>query len=167
MFEVDGDEVDLWTSGGDGTAKCLSRLKHFATHDSFSHGDHVRAVAVTDAWVVTAGRDEDVKVWDRASGSLYASLQGHYDEVTDLVLLKGPTPRGDRLCSVSLDGTIRTWPLDRPSIDALAKEQEQQQQQPAASSDQGRDGGDGGGGRCSDECRRGGRAGSLDGRRLA
>ena len=120
VFDRDGDEVDLWTSSGDGTAKCLSRLKGFTSDDTLNHGDHVRAVATTDRWIVTAGRDEDLKFWDRASGKLYCSLEGHYDEVTDLVVLQGAN---QRLCSVSIDGTIRTWPLDAPSLDAQIEEQ--------------------------------------------
>jgi WD40 repeat protein len=120
VFDREGDEIDLWTSSGDGTAKCLSRLKGFTSDDSLDHGDHVRAVALTDRWVITAGRDEDLKFWDRSSAKLYCTLQGHYDEVTDLVVLPGVK---ERLCSVSIDGTIRTWPLDATSLDALVEEQ--------------------------------------------
>lgn len=120
VFDRDGDEVDLWTSSADGTAKCLSRAKGFAGDDTLNHGDHVRAVAVTDRWIITAGRDEDLKFWDRTSGKLLYSLVGHYDEVTDLVILRGAS---ERLCSVSIDGTIRTWPLDAPSLEAQVKEQ--------------------------------------------
>lgn len=120
VFESESEEVDLWTSSGDGTAKCLSRLKDFATDESFHHGDHVRAVAVTDQWIVTAGRDEDVKVWNRTSGKLYCILDGHYDEVTDLVVLDG----GRRVVSVSIDGTVRTWPLGQIELDKVNKEKE-------------------------------------------
>ena len=120
----DGDEVDLWTSSGDGTAKCLARLRGFACEDTFEHGDHVRAVAVTDRWVITAGRDEDVKFWDRATGKLYCALVGHYDEVTELVVLRGAGGAAERVCSVSIDGTVRTWPLGREGLDAAVKEQE-------------------------------------------
>ncbi|KAI2611508.1 WD40 repeat-like protein [Hypoxylon fragiforme] len=120
VFDHEVEEVDLWTSSGDGTAKCLSRLKGFTANDSIQHGDHVRAVVVTDQWVITGGRDEDVKVWDRASGKLYCILEGHYDEVIDLVLLDG----GKRVVSVSLDGTVRTWPLDRVGLDKIIKERE-------------------------------------------
>ncbi|KAI1175713.1 WD40-repeat-containing domain protein [Nemania sp. FL0916] len=118
FFDTDGEDVDLWTASGDGTAKCLSRHKGFTTEDTIKHGDHVRAVAVTDQWVVTAGRDEDVKVWDRASGKLYCSLEGHYNEVTDLVMLPG----GDRVASVSIDGTVRTWSLHKAELDKINKE---------------------------------------------
>jgi len=125
VFDHDGEEVDLWTSSADGTAKCLSRIKGFKDDDIFEHGDHVRAVAVTDTWVITAGRDEDLKFWDRSSGKLYAAVEGHFDEVTDLLILKVPSgAQGrDKLCSVSIDGTVRTWPLDRGAIDALVAEQ--------------------------------------------
>ncbi|KAI0181960.1 WD40 repeat-like protein [Hypoxylon sp. FL1284] len=118
IFDSESEEVDLWTSSGDGTAKCLSRLKGFTTDDSVWHGDHVRAVSVTDQWIVTAGRDEDVKVWNRSSGKLYSILEGHYDEVTDLVVLDG----GKRVVSVSIDGTIRTWSLDQAELDKANRE---------------------------------------------
>jgi WD40 repeat protein len=124
VFDQDGDEVDLWTASGDGTAKCLSRLKHFDSEDTLNHGDHVRAVAVTDQWVATAGRDEDIKLWDRALGALAFTLVGHFDEVTDLLVLQGASVPETRLCSISIDGTIRTWPLSEEHLAALAKEQE-------------------------------------------
>ncbi|KAI1639385.1 WD40-repeat-containing domain protein [Biscogniauxia mediterranea] len=120
VFDSDGEEVDLWTCSGDGTAKCLSRLKGFASDDSIQHGAHVRAVAVTDQWVLTAGRDEDIKVWDRSSGKLYCTLEGHYNEVTHLVILDG----GSRAVSISIDGTIRTWPLQKVDLDKVNKERE-------------------------------------------
>lgn len=123
LFDNLGDEVDLWTASGDGSTKCLSRGKDFTTEDSFEHGDHVRAVAVTDQWVITAGRDEDLKVWDRTSGTLHCSLEGHYDEVTDLLLLASGHGYDQRLVSVSIDGTVRTWPLDKAGLDAAVQEQ--------------------------------------------
>jgi WD40 repeat protein len=125
VLDRDSDEVDLWTSSGDGTTKCLARMRNFACEDTFHHGDHVRAVAVTEKWVITAGRDEDIKFWDRTSGKLHCSLVGHYDEVTELVVLRGgPSGSGDRVCSVSIDGTVRTWPLEKAGLDAALEEQE-------------------------------------------
>ncbi|KAL2116792.1 hypothetical protein VTJ04DRAFT_8960 [Mycothermus thermophilus] len=131
----DDDLPDLWTASGDGTAKCLSRARNFACEETLQHGDHVRAVAVTERWVVTAGRDEDVKFWDRASGKLYCSLQGHYDEVTALVVL-GPRS----VCSVGIDGTVRTWPLEKGELDAAVKEQVKP---PAAEEEGSKKGGEG------------------------
>ncbi|KAI2625477.1 WD40-repeat-containing domain protein [Xylaria nigripes] len=121
FFDAEGEDVDLWTASGDGTAKCLSRQKGFTADDTVKHGDHVRAVAVTDQWIITAGRDEDVKVWNRASGVLYCALEGHYDEVTDLVILD----QGNRVASVSIDGTVRTWPLHQNELDKINKERDE------------------------------------------
>jgi WD40 repeat protein len=56
---------------------------------------------------------------------LFWSLRGHYDEVTGLVVLRDGEGRGRRLSSVSLDGTVRTWPLDKEGLDAAVKEQEE------------------------------------------
>ncbi|KAI1855309.1 hypothetical protein JX266_000174 [Neoarthrinium moseri] len=122
VFDQEGDDVDLWTASGDGTAKCLSRVKNYAVEDTIEHGDHVRTVALTDQWVITAGRDEDVKVWDRASGKLYCTLEGHFDEVTGLVLLKSQAGAPEQVVSVSLDGTIRTWSLDKKELDKINQE---------------------------------------------
>lgn len=120
VFDHDGEESDLWTASGDGTSKCLSRQRAFTSDDGFRHGNHVRALAVTENWVVTAGRDEDLKLWDRSSGKIHCSLQGHYDEVVGLAILKGSP---ERLISVSIDGTIRSWPLEAAALDVLVKEQ--------------------------------------------
>ena len=121
LFDTQGEEVDLWTSSGDGKTKSLSRARGFTPDDTIEHGDHVRAVALTEQWVLTAGRDEDIKVWDRSSGKLYATLEGHYDEVTDLVTLGG----SNRVVSISIDGTVRTWSLDIKELDRMNKEREE------------------------------------------
>ncbi|KAK7416257.1 hypothetical protein QQX98_005328 [Neonectria punicea] len=119
FYDDTSDDVDLWTASADGTAKCLARSRNFTADDSFEHGDYVRAVAVTDQWVITAGRDEDVKVWDRSSGKLYATLFGHYDEITDLVMLRDAEGTSRKVCSVGIDGTIRTWPLGKSELDEV------------------------------------------------
>jgi WD40 repeat protein len=121
VYDDEGDDSDLWTASADGTAKCLSRARNFIADDVLNHGDYVRAVVVSDSWVITAGRDENVKVWDRSTGKLYCTLEGHYEEVTDLVKLPGPSGRPDRVCSVSIDRTIRIWPLARTELDDVVE----------------------------------------------
>ncbi|KAH8175498.1 WD40 repeat 2 [Sarocladium implicatum] len=121
LFDPTDESADLWTASADGSAKCLSRARNFVTEDSFEHTDYVRAVVVTDAWVITAGRDENVKVWDRASGKLQYTLDGHFEEVTDLVLLPAGNGQPERVCSVSIDRTVRTWPLARKELDDLVE----------------------------------------------
>ncbi|KAL8992678.1 MAG: hypothetical protein Q9169_006918 [Polycauliona sp. 2 TL-2023] len=103
-FDEDGD---LWTASADGTAKCLSRFQNFQPDSTFQHGDYVRAVALEEhgGYVLTAGRSEDVKVWDRGSGDLIKTFDGHYEEVSGMVMLH------QRCVSVGIDGTIRVWSL--------------------------------------------------------
>ena len=116
-----GDHLyDLWTASADGTAKSLSRAKNWSTEETYEHGDYVRTVAVTSEWVVTAGRDEDVKVWDKATGKLWHVYEGHYEEVTGLVVLEGEKT----VVSVSIDGTVRTWGLTREELAKAIKEKE-------------------------------------------
>ncbi|KAM0248687.1 hypothetical protein ACHAQJ_009361 [Trichoderma viride] len=125
VYDLESDEGDLWTASADGSAKCLARSRNFAADDVFTHGDYVRAVIPTETWVVTAGRDENVKVWDRSSGKLYCTLEGHYEEVTDLILLRDSRGLPEKVCSVSIDGTIRTWPLKKSELDEVVKKIEE------------------------------------------
>jgi WD40 repeat protein len=121
LLPGDDEESDLWTASADGTTKCLSRARNWATEETYEHGDYVRAVAVTSDWVITAGRDENVKVWDRVTGKLWHVYDGHYEEVTGLVVLDGEK----KVISVSIDGTIRTWGLEKADLEKARKEREQ------------------------------------------
>ncbi|KAH8820437.1 WD40-repeat-containing domain protein [Xylogone sp. PMI_703] len=120
LFSGD-EESDLWTASADGSAKCLSRARHWDAEESYEHGDYVRAIAITSDWIITAGRDEDIKVWDRTSGKLWHIYEGHYEEVTALVVMQGER----KLVSVSIDGTVRSWGLGRGEIETAKKEQEE------------------------------------------
>ncbi|KAH6695789.1 WD domain-containing protein [Plectosphaerella plurivora] len=122
LFDADGEDVDLWTASADGTTKCLARAKKFTAEDTFEHGDFVKGLAVTEAYVLTGGFSQDVKVWDRTSGALLYTISAHFDEITDFAIVRGPSSRLDVLCSVSIDCTIRTWPLDKPALDAAVEE---------------------------------------------
>jgi WD40 repeat protein len=117
----DSDEGDLWTASADGTAKCLSRARNWAPEETIEHGDYVRAVVVTTDWIVTAGRDEDVKVWDRTTGKLFHVYDGHFEEVTGLVLMDNCR----KVVSVSIDGTLRTWPLGRNELEKVKVERDE------------------------------------------
>lgn len=123
LFSGDDEDSDLWTASADGTAKCLSRARNWSTEETYEHGDYVRAVVVTTDWVVTAGRDEDVKVWDRATGKLWHVYDGHYEEVTGLVVVEAEK----RVVSVSIDGTVRVWELGKKELEAARKEKEEKE----------------------------------------
>lgn len=64
-FDADGD---LWTASSDKTAKRLVRANNWKPDTELVHPDFVRDVVVHEqgGWVVTACRDEEVRVWDRA-----------------------------------------------------------------------------------------------------
>lgn len=121
MFSGDDEDADLWTASADGTAKCLTRARNWTTEEIYEHGNYVRAVAVTTDWVITAGRDEDVKVWERATGKLWHVYDGHYEEVTGLVVIG----EEKKVVSVSIDGTIRTWGLGKTDLEKARKEREE------------------------------------------
>lgn len=117
-FDSDGD---LWTASADKTAKCLSRGREWEEDSKFVHPDFVRDVVVDDegGWVVTACRDEGIRVWDKGSGMLHHTFSGHYEEVTGLLLLPG-----QRLVSVSIDATVRQWSLKMQELAKAVKEAE-------------------------------------------
>ena len=105
-------EGDLWTASADKTAKHLVRNRGWEADTTLQHPDFVRDIGVAEdlGLVVTACRDEEVRVWDSASGDLVWTYSGHYEEVTGLLLL------GSSIVSVSIDGTIRRWGLGRQDM---------------------------------------------------
>lgn len=117
-FDPDGD---LWTASADKTARCLSRGREWEEDSRYEHPDFVRDVVIDEdgGWVLTACRDEEVRVWDKGSGKLYHVFSGHYEEVTGLLLTTN-----QRLVSVSIDATIRQWSLNAPDLNKAIKEAE-------------------------------------------
>ncbi|KAI2791237.1 hypothetical protein POX_c04094 [Penicillium oxalicum] len=101
-FDADGD---MWTASADKTVKCLVRADGWKANLTLEHPDFVRDVLVYEngGWVVTACRDEHVRVWNRSTGQLHHTFSGHFEEVTGLALV------GSTVVSVGIDGTIRQW----------------------------------------------------------
>jgi WD40 repeat protein len=121
-FDADGD---LWTASADRAAKCLSRNRGWVEDTSFEHADYVRDVAIDEegGWIVTACRDEEVRVWDKGSGKLHHVFSGHYEEVTGLLMLPG-----QKVVSVSIDGTVRQWSLKAEDLATARQEAEDERQ---------------------------------------
>jgi WD40 repeat protein len=117
-FDSDGD---LWTASADKTAKCLSRVREWQEDSQFEHPDFVRDVAIDEegGWVITACRDEEVRVWNKASGKLHHVFSGHFEEVTGLLLLSR-----QRLVSISIDATVRQWSLKAQDLASAIQEAE-------------------------------------------
>ncbi|RMX96690.1 hypothetical protein D0867_13045 [Hortaea werneckii] len=118
-FDSDGD---LWTASADKTAKHLVRSRGWEVDTSLPHPDFVRDVVVHEGagLVATACRDEEVRVWDAAGseGEVVVTYSGHFEEVTGLGLVDG----GRGVVSVSIDGTVRKWSLERKGIAAFLEE---------------------------------------------
>lgn len=79
FFDNDGD---LWTASADKTAKCLVREDEWKTNLTLEHPDFVRDIVIHEAggWVVTACRDEEVRVWNRSVWTIHLdffSISGH------------------------------------------------------------------------------------------
>jgi WD40 repeat protein len=121
FFDSDGD---LWTASADKSTKCLSRGRKWDEDTTLEHPDFVRDVVVDEdgGWVVTACRDEEVRVWDKSSGKLHHVFVGHFEEVTGLVLLPG-----QKVVSVSIDATVRTWSLKAADLAQAIKEKEEEE----------------------------------------
>lgn len=120
---------DLWTASADKTAKHLSRAQNFSADTILDHPDFVRDVLPFDdlGLVVTACRDEEVRVWDIASGKLVHKYSGHYEEVTGLVA----SETGKVVISVSIDGTVRRWGLLKGDMAMYQQEVENERNQEA------------------------------------
>jgi WD40 repeat protein len=100
-------EGDLWTASADKTAKHLVRADGWQSDTTLNHPDFVRDVAVHEryGWIITACRDEEVRIWSLSTGELYHTFSGHFEEVTGLCLV------GDKVVTISIDATIRQWSL--------------------------------------------------------
>ncbi|MFI7683061.1 NB-ARC domain-containing protein [Streptomyces griseoaurantiacus] len=71
------------------------------------HTSGVRAVAISPdgTWLATAGRDGDVRIWDRTTGFTIATLTGHTAWVNAVAI----SPDGTWLATGSDDGEVRIW----------------------------------------------------------
>lgn len=126
-------DPQLWTASADETAKCLlpdpTDPPHWKVSATLQHGGYVRAVAVDTegGLIITAGRSEEVKIWDAETGELEWSYGGHYDEITGLVVMEARR----EVVSISVDGTVRRWGLSSVDIAAAklkAKEEEERRE---------------------------------------
>lgn len=108
-FDSDGD---LWTASADKTAKHLIRSRNWEADTVLQHPDFVRDIVIAEdhGVVVTACRDEEVRVWDIARGNLVCTYPGHYEEVTCLALVGGSVWSG------SIDGTVRRWGVSKQDM---------------------------------------------------
>jgi WD40 repeat protein len=111
--------LDLYTASADKSAKILARNRAWEADTTLPHPDFVRDIAVDEqgGWIITACRDEEVRVWDSGTGDLHHTYSGHYEEVTGVLVLPGA-----KAASVSIDGTIRQWSLKPQDLEKAREE---------------------------------------------
>ncbi|KAI8049464.1 WD40-repeat-containing domain protein [Syncephalis plumigaleata] len=100
----DGYGGDLWTASADKSVRRWD-LETCSEDANIEHPQSVRSVSIVGPYVATGCRDEDVRVFDVASGQLVAILEGHFDEIMSIVAHNGV------LYTASLDATIRRWSM--------------------------------------------------------
>lgn len=100
--------LDLYTASADKSAKVLARNRNWEADTTLPHPDFVRDIAIDEqgGWIITACRDEEVRIWDSGTGDLHHVYSGHYEEVTGVLVLPNA-----KVISVSIDGTVRQWSL--------------------------------------------------------
>ena len=71
------------------------------------HTDSVRGCAISPSGdtIVSASRDQTLKVWDAHTGAEQRTLRGHTDWVNGCTI----SPRGDTIMSASGDQTLKVW----------------------------------------------------------
>lgn len=105
----------------------LSRAHAWTPDTTLLHGDYVRSVAVSrnETYIVTAGRDEDVKTWSGDTGKEVGRWVGHYDEITGVIVV-GEGAR-ERVVSTGIDGTVRVWGLSVEEMERARREREDEE----------------------------------------
>ncbi|ORE07557.1 WD40 repeat-like protein [Rhizopus microsporus var. microsporus] len=102
-------EDDLWTASADKTVRRWN-TDTGVVDMKIEHPDRVKSLALAGPYVVTGSSDDEIRVWDIASGQLVCVIEGHFDEVSSLEMY------GSTIYSGSLDCSIRRWPLNAASI---------------------------------------------------
>ncbi|KAL7269166.1 hypothetical protein RUND412_008187 [Rhizina undulata] len=131
-IRFEGEDADMWTASADNTARRIDirseeKMLGARSDTVLKHSDFVNDVILEPRgrWVITACRDEGIRVWDVGTGELHHTFDGHIDEVTGLAVVGR---NYDTLVSISIDNTLRKWSLKpqdlKAAIELAAKEQE-------------------------------------------
>eukprot|EP00842_Homolaphlyctis_polyrhiza_P005909 jgi/Hompol1/6319/HPOL_001078-RA len=102
------DESELWSVSADKTAKQWD-LETNQVILSLEHPDFVKSILVVgeSGLVATGCRDENMRLWNIATEECVKVVEAHSGEISSIKLSQGST-----ILSASLDGTLRSWPLE-------------------------------------------------------
>ena len=105
----DAEETRLASAEANGAIKIWD-WRSESESASFESGHRVRALAVEDRtrWLVTAGDDRTLRLFDSTDGTSKGVLHGHQDRVLCLATIPGR----DEVLSGSEDRTLRGWSLN-------------------------------------------------------
>lgn len=89
--------------------------------DRYSHEDWVTAITFWNGKLVTASRDGKIRIISIATGNVEHVFWGHFDHISAIGLLD------DKLISVSLDCTLRSWSIMLEENSKLMTEEEERE----------------------------------------
>ncbi|CDS02883.1 hypothetical protein LRAMOSA00286 [Lichtheimia ramosa] len=95
---------EMWTASADKTVRRWN-TETGKVDTVLEHPDRVKSVVIVGPYVVTGASDDNIRVWDIASGKLVSTIRGHFDEVGCLDVV------GTTLFSASLDCSLRRWSI--------------------------------------------------------
>ncbi|CAO3611905.1 unnamed protein product [Cunninghamella echinulata] len=105
------DDDELWSASADKTVRRWNTATG-KVDTLLKHNDLVKSLVLLGPYVITGCSDDNIYVWDIASGSLKCTIEGHFDEVGCL------RASGSTVYSASLDNSLRRWSV----TDAALKE---------------------------------------------
>ncbi|KAL9110847.1 MAG: hypothetical protein Q9227_004647 [Pyrenula ochraceoflavens] len=139
----------LYTASADKTCKSFPSPTSLGTPDLvLNHPDFIYALTPHDrlGLLLTACRDEEIRVWNTATGSLIHTFSGHFDAVMGVCLAQS----GDVVVSAGCDGTVRTWEVGKGGLGRAVEEAKRKREEGKEEGEE-RVGGAGGGGGLTEE----------------
>ncbi|CAO3676248.1 unnamed protein product [Rhizopus stolonifer] len=121
-------EDDLWSASADKTVRRWN-IETGNVDMVLNHSDCVKSLAMIGPYIVTGSSNDDICVWDIASGKMICTIEGHFDEVSSLDVY------GSTVYSGSLDCSIRRWPLTDAALKEYieAKDKKKVEEEPSKS----------------------------------
>ena len=95
----------IWLAGDQLVSKIDLEKREGYDKPLVAHSDVVESIAMEGNWLVTAGRDSEIKVWDARTEKLTRALRYHSSHVRKVVL----DDRATTLASLGDEGKVNVW----------------------------------------------------------
>ncbi|KAI8064364.1 WD40-repeat-containing domain protein [Gongronella butleri] len=102
-------EDDLWSGSADKTVRRWN-IETGEVDTTLTHPERVKSIVLCGPYVVTGCSDDNIYVWDIATGQRKHTLEGHFDEVGCL------DAAGAIVYSGSLDNSLRRWEMTNAAL---------------------------------------------------